>query len=202
MAMCKLVRLALLLEMILFLSGCAHQNPPLPRPIAAHIKAEAISSDQISWDIHGAISVQSKNNVQMGNFTWKQINQRYAINIYGPLNLGSIGIQGLPGRVTLFKPTGSYSAPTPEALMQQQLGWYMPISNMYYWVRGLPAPGKVSRKVRNNSGQLIFLRQEGWNIRFQAFQPVQDMTLPRKIEIENPYLRIKLVITEWNMSSK
>lgn len=152
-----------------------------------------------SWRIQGAVSVSTAQKTQMGSFAWQQMRGRYAINIYGPLNLGSIGIHGMPGYVTLYKPTGTFSARTPEALMQQQMGWYLPISNMNFWVRGLPAPGIAAKQSHDQFGHLVFLQQQGWNIQFQAFQPLGNVDLPRKIVMDNQQLHVKLVIKNWNL---
>ena len=35
---------------------------------------------------------------------------------------------------------GRYEAPSPEALLEEQLGWQLPVSHLVWWVRGLPAP--------------------------------------------------------------
>ncbi len=188
---------------LIILSGCATQiEPPFDHPTYTKKpwKQRRVNlADKTSWEIQGAVSIQSRGKAQMGSFNWKQIQQRYAINIYGPLNLGAIGIQGLPGRVTLFKPTGSFSAATAEALMQQQLGWYLPVSNMRYWIRGIPAPGAKFRQSQDEYGHLVFLSQEGWQIQFSAFKPQGNTDLPRRIVMDNQQLHVKLVINHWNL---
>jgi|LakMenEpi03Aug12_release.lakeMendotaPanAssembly.Ray.scaffolds.fasta_scaffold393973_2 outer membrane lipoprotein LolB len=192
------------LILFLFLYGCATQieppnDNPVYKPLSWH-KRKVHLSDKKRWNIQGAVSIRNRGKTQMGSFTWQQIYDRYAINLYGPLNLGAISIAGNGYQVTLAKPTGRYTAPTPEALMQQQLGWYLPISNMYYWVRGLPAPGKTEKQVRDDYGHLVFLEQQGWNIQFAAFQPCGNADLPRKIILDNHQLHVKLVINNWDMS--
>lgn len=188
----------------LLVSGCATQIEPPIDQATYKMKPWSLRkvnlAEKTRWNIQGAVSIQSRGKTQMGSFTWEQIGQRYAINIYGPLNLGCIGIAGLPGKVTLNKPTGSYSAPTAESLMLQQLGWYLPISNMYYWVRGLPAPGAVAKQLRDEYGHLALLQQQGWRIRFQAFQSHGNADLPRKILMDNQQLHVKLVINNWDIS--
>jgi outer membrane lipoprotein LolB len=187
----------------LFLYGCATQmEPPFDQPTYQRkpwkIRQTKLS-DQTYWDIHGAVSITSRGKTQMGSFAWEQNQSRYAISIYGPLNLGSIRIVGSPGDVTLVKPSGAFSAPSPEALMQQQLGWYLPVSNMVFWVRGLPAPGKTGKQVHDEYGHLVFLQQQGWTIQYQAFEPHDRSDLPRKILMDNQALHVKLVIKNWNL---
>lgn len=185
----------------LFLYGCATQIEPPIDPSAYQVRPWKLRkvnlADKRSWDVQGVAGITSGGKTQMGSFSWKQNNQYYAINFYGPLNLGSIGIQGSPGQVTLNKPTGSYSAPNVETLMQQQLGWYLPVSNMYYWIRGIPAPGPKRMQRMDAYGHLVFLQQQGWNIQFQAFQTRDNTDLPRKIIMDNQQLRVKLVLKDW-----
>lgn len=185
------------------LTGCATQmEPPIDHSsytVKPWKQRRANMSARTRWNIQGSVSVQSRGKTQIGSFNWKQMGQYYVINIYGPLNLGAIEIQGQPGGVTLLKPTGApSSASSPEALMQQQLGWYLPVSNLYFWVRGIPAPGSAKEE-HDQYGHLTFLRQQGWRIQFMAFQSRGNTDLPRKIVMDNQQLHVKLVIHDWNI---
>lgn len=188
---------------ILVLSGCATQmEPPFDHQVYQKQpwKLRKVKlNDQVCWNIRGAVSVTNRGNTQMGTFTWKQVQDRFAINFYGPLNIGAFGIKGAPGSVTLVKPTGSYNAPNAETLMQEQMGWYLPVTNLYYWVRGLPAPGP-SHERYDSYGHLAMLQQQGWTIQYQAYQAQNNADLPRKIIMDNEELHVKLVIKNWNLN--
>lgn len=188
---------------LFILSGCATQmEPPFDHPAYQNKpwKLRKVRlSNTTSWDMSGAVSITSRGNTQMGSFAWQQRGQGYGITMYGPLNLGAIGIQGRPGLVTLIKPTGRFNAPNAETLMQQQLGWYLPISNMYFWVRGLPAPGIKGKSTHDEYGHLITLQQQGWTLQFQAYQNRGDVDLPRKMIMDNQQLHVKLVIKNWDL---
>ncbi len=196
---CLIITCCLLL---VILSGCAHQIAPpfahsIPQSKAGVVKRFA-PANMKNWNIQGAISIQNQNKIQMGSFSWEQVGPRYAINFYGPLNIGAIGIAGQPGKVTLNTPTKSVSARTGEYLMRQELGWYLPVSNLYYWVQGLPAPGLAKTQKQDEDHHLIYLQQQGWTIRYANYQSLTDHSLPHKIWMENSLLRIKLVINHWN----
>lgn len=188
----------------IFLSGCATQmEPPIDHPIYQKQpwKLRKVKlADSVNWTIQGAVSITCRDKTQMGSFTWKQVQNNYVINIYGPLNLGAIGIQGHPGSVTLYKPNGSFSAPNVETLMQKQLGWYLPVANMVYWIRGLPAPGTKGQESYDDFGHLARLQQQGWTIQYQAYQTLNGADLPRKIVMDNEQLHVKLVIKNWDLN--
>ena len=183
----------LLAILALLLAGCATQmEPPFDHPVYQKKpwKLRKLKlNNEVCWNINGVVSITSGGNTQMGSFSWKQFQDRYAISISGPLNIGAISIQGMPGRVTLNRPTGSYSAPNAETLMQQQLGWYLPVTNLYYWVRGLPAPQSKGRESYDNFGHLAVLEQEGWTIQYQAYQTGLNSDLqPRLSWITKNYM--------------
>lgn len=189
---------------IFFTAGCATLSEP-PVDQAAYHKTpwkqrRMNLADLQNWWIQGAVSIQCRGKTDMATFNWKQLGDHYTITLYGPLNLGCISLQGCPGQVTLIKPMGStFSASSAEQLMQRQLGWYLPVSNMYYWVRGLPAPGSSAKQIHDQYGHLVFLGQQGWMINFQAYQSQGNMDLPRKIILDNQALHVKLVISNWNL---
>lgn len=192
------------LLVVLFLSGCATSNAPSGMSSFQnkpwHQRRSHLTKQE-SWNIQGGVSIQNRGKTFMGSFSWKQMHERYAMNISGPLNLGGIRIQGDARSVTLYKSGGVFSAQTPEALMQQQLGWYLPLSNLYYWVRGLPAPGAITTQQQDEYGHLALLQQQGWSIRYGVYQSYsQDhpCDLPHQIIMDNQQLHVKLVINYWN----
>lgn len=199
----KLLYVALILTAV-FLTGCATQmEPPFDHPTYQpepwKLRKVKISRKS-NWFIQGSVGVTNQGKTQIASFSWKQRGVNYAINIYGPLNIGAIGLAGSPGMVTLIKPNGKYTAPNAETLMQQQLGWYLPVSNMYFWIRGLPAPGGINGQSYDNYGHLIDLEQQGWTIHYDSYQAFGDADFPRKIVMDNQALHVKLVIKSWNFN--
>lgn len=151
------------------------------------------------WNLQGAVSVRIKDKTQMGTFGWQQQRDRYTIQIAGPLNLAGVTLRGDRNSVALWRNGRWHYANTPENLMRQQLGWYLPISNMYYWVRGVPAPGILAKEQHDQYGHLISLEQQGWSIRYQAYQTRDNVDLPHTIYLNNQGLHAKMVIKQWQM---
>ena len=107
-------------------------------------------------------------------------------------------------QVTLWESsTNSVSAPTPEALLQERLGWTLPISNLVYWIRGVPAPASAATQVNSlqldTYNHLLHLQQQGWDIQYVSFQIVNNIDLPRIIYLQTQGLKIKIVIKKWEM---
>lgn len=207
MPMISIARSYILFVFAALLSGCTHFQQPSAPTLTAPQKAatagltweqrqQQLNSIQ-GWTIRGSTSIQHQNKTDMASLTWTQQSRNYNISLFGPLSIGRVSVIGNPNSVTLAqtnKPTAS--AANPEQLMQKQLGWQLPVSNFYYWVRGIPAPGAHHTQL-DNQNHLIALSQQGWNIRYNGYMTVQGLDLPRTIELTNPKLRIKVVIRNW-----
>ena len=70
----------------------------------------------------------------------------FDIRLSGPLGRGAARPTGRPDAVSLeVAGQGRFEADSPEALVEAQLGWQLPVSHLLWWVRGLPAPDSRSR---------------------------------------------------------
>lgn len=151
------------------------------------------------WYMQGAVSFTIKDKTQIGTFTWQQQRDQYRIQIAGPLNLAGATIQGGANNVALWKGGQWHYSSTAENLMKQQLGWYLPVSNLYYWVRGIPAPGVPAEEKHDQFGHLTSLQQQGWSIVYKAYETRNNVDLPRTIYLNNQGLHAKMVIKDWQM---
>ncbi len=201
----NVVRLFALLILITSLAGCMS---PKPASTAAENKTITWSQrkqdlQQITrWQANGAIAIRDQQQAQSASVKWQQQSQStFAIRLFGPLGVGNTIIIGKPGNVTLTTPENkTYTATSSEALLQQQTGWQLPISNLYYWVRGLPAPGSKPQMKLDPYNHLRTLQQSGWNILYQRYTAVKGKDLPSKITMTNGPITAKLIINRWVLS--
>ena len=83
------------------------------------------------------------------------------------------------------------------SLMQQELGWTLPVDGLHFWVLGVPVPDVAAEWVVDSQGRLEWLEQDGWRIEFSSYQTVAGLQLARKIRLNNASLRIRLVLDHW-----
>lgn len=185
------------------LAGCASNEPPDDNiPFGQGNPAlwsqyqqqlEAINS----WSIQGKIGIHSPNKSGSGTLYWLQNQQSYDIRLAGPLGRGATHLSGQPGSVHLESGQGTYLASSPEELVDQQTGWQLPVSNLLYWIRGLPAPGSHARLWLNPDSQLALLQQDGWQVHYQSYGNFSGRRLPERLKLESPDLEVVLVIKQW-----
>lgn len=150
------------------------------------------------WSLRGSFSIHYANRTDIASYQWQQNYDNYQIKISSPLNLVHLDLYGNRQQITLQKSTHEiYTAATPEELLQQQVGWELPIANLVYWIKGMPAP-ESSYKIKLDSyNHLVALKQQGWLIGYPTFTTINGIDLPHTINLENPQLKIRMVVKEW-----
>ncbi|KTD33163.1 molecular chaperone LolB [Legionella nautarum] len=163
---------------------------------AASSSASRISS----WDISGAMAARSKNKGWSASVNWVQRGaSQYQIRLSGPLGSGTVLISRSGGAVTLRDGPKTASSSNAESLLKQQTGVSLPVSNLYYWVRGIPAPGSVKGEKRDASGHLVQLRQGGYTIQYLQYTSAGGASLPTSVRLQGNGIFIKMVIKSWRV---
>ena len=189
------------------LTACA-PPPPLvsslpPARMAEHPSAIHQSvADLASWTITGAIAAKQKNKAWSASLTWQQFSaKQYLIRLFGPLGGGTLLLEK-KGALIIYRDGQKILKSTDaEHLFAQETGFHFPIDNLYYWVRGLAAPGVTHTTQYNPDGQLFTLIQAGYTLHYTAYKTVDNLVLPTKIQLENQEGTVKLVIKHWQIST-
>lgn len=203
----------LIISVCVLLTGCASlQKPSTPAASTAAATPQAAAKPttweqhlsevkQInSWALRGSVSISHTNKTDLASLRWQQQPGNYNIMLSGPLSIGRVGLSGSEGSVTLAQSgKQSVTAASAEQLMQQQLGWQLPVSNMYYWVRGIPAPGGKPRMQMDAQNHLTQLAQQGWLINYSGYKQVNQVDLPGTVSLSNPRLQVRVVIKSWTI---
>lgn len=198
-----LMRLLLIIFISILLSSCItlpadqgalHQNVSWPTRVKHIEKIQA-------WQLYGAIAIKTSQAGQAASFNWQQqANQHYTIGLYGPLGAGRVTLIGTPNQVSLTANGKQYHAKTPESLMQDVLGWQLPVHNLYYWIRGIPAPNLPATRQFDAANRLSKLEQQGWQVTYLQYTGVNGVDLPTKIMLKNQQLSVKVVLSSWQLT--
>ncbi len=190
-----------------FLTACSPPPPvvsSLPAaPMVEHPSAKHQSAaDLASWRITGAIAAKKKNKAWSASLTWQQFSaNQYLIRLFGPLGGGTMIIEKKGALITYRDGQKILKSTDADQLLAQETGFHLPIHHLYYWVRGLAAPGVTHKSQFNQDGQLIALTQAGYTLHYTAYTTVDNLVLPTKIQLENQEGTVKLVIKHWQIST-
>lgn len=153
---------------------------------------------QERWQLSGKIGLRAPQLAESAYVNWRQCGDRFDVRISGPLGQTVARIDGRGEQLTLqFEGREPMTTSEPEALMQQQLGWSLPIRALRYWVRAQAAPGGDA-EFSGPPQQPNTLQQQDWQIDYLAYHQNGATTLPAKLRLTGrSNLQATLLINEW-----
>lgn len=141
--------------------------------------------------VQGVFAVITAQNAQSGHFTWMQTGNDFTLELYGPLGLGATVLIKNADQVHLKTAQGAtYEASSPEALLQQVLGWSMPVSGFTQWLWGEPDPAAPFTATYDTDHRILTLAQEGWSIAYVW----QNASAPARITLTGNGIQVKIAI--------
>ena len=193
----SIAKAAVLLPLVL-LAACASRPPAGP---AGPADAAALMALE-HWQVSGKVGLRQNGTGNSARLDWQQSGAAYTISLNGPLGLGAIRIEGDADGVTVTNKEGTHQAASPEALIERLSGWQIPVSELVYWVRGLPAPELPVLATEMAHGRLQRLSQAGWQIEYREYQWADGLLLPAKIVLERPQTRLTLLLKHWQTGAE
>lgn len=183
--------------LLIALTGCQ----TTPRQSSGGAQQEKLLYRIKHWEAEGKIAIQMANDRQSASFKWAQDNGDYAIHLFGPFGQGATWLRRTSRGVVLESAkAGTHKAASAETLMENVLGWQVPVSNLQFWLRGLPAKKpKPDNSARDQAGFLSLLNQEGWQVAYSRHEHFDGWWLPTRIQAERDDLKLTLVIKRWRL---
>ncbi|WP_462381988.1 lipoprotein insertase outer membrane protein LolB [Pseudomonas sp. Marseille-QA0892] len=196
-----LARSLIITLMLAFLGGCAGigqheavEGQGDSKRWSAH-KARVTALD--GWQINGKVGIRAPRDSGSGTLFWLQRQDYYDIRLSGPLGRGAARLTGRPGAVVLDSSEGRFEAGSAEELLARQVGWQLPVSNLLWWIRGLPAPDSKSRVTLDGNSHLAALEQDGWKVAYTRYADFNGYALPERLTLTGRDIEVTVVVKEW-----
>lgn len=208
--MLKLLKFTIIGLMALIITACASTpaGNPFNQPMSWPARAK-MQHSVTHWRTKGSmgISVNGKSGIAYVDWYLKNKNT-YAIDLSGPLGIGDTLLESTPQNVQLLK-QGNLIAQSSNAdqLLEQELGWSLPVENLYYWIRGIPAPNLRAKMTWDQYNHLQTLKQQGWSVEYLQYTRIPNslpgLDLPTEIVLTyptpDPTLKFKINIASWQV---
>ncbi|ALL63152.1 Outer membrane lipoprotein LolB precursor [Paraburkholderia caribensis MBA4] len=186
---------------IVALSGCASVKPQGPSTSNA---ATAVTA-QTSRAYHGRFAVQyvDQNGQQRnayGNFDWQERGDTVTLQLRNPLGQTMAIVTSSPSAATLELPNRQpLTADNVSTLMQNALGFALPVEGLRYWLQPSVAPTSKATTERDpqQETRLKEIQQDGWTIDYIAYADAPAAGVKRvNLARTEPPLDIKLVLDQ------
>ncbi|HEY9135414.1 MAG TPA: lipoprotein insertase outer membrane protein LolB [Pseudomonadales bacterium] len=203
------------MSLALLISGCAlfptakpvqPQTSPSPEQSLQAFNQHAKRLAQFdAWALSARVGVKSPQGAYSGNLEWIQNQDNFSITVSGPLGQGTSIIEGTAEEVTLTNgKTGEITRGEPTALMNQALGWSLPMDYLKLWIKGHPGTAKLNHNptsdiTLNNENTLALLNHANWHLEYSRYQTgTYNIPLPHKVVASNPALKLTFIIKNWS----
>ncbi|HCS26686.1 MAG TPA: outer membrane lipoprotein LolB [Spongiibacteraceae bacterium] len=173
---------AALILVFSLLSACS-STPPQPASTSG-------------WGFNGKVGLWAYGEQESANVEWQDCDSSYLVRLSGPLGVGSALVYGNDSGVSLHRGSDdTLYADSPEALLAS-MGWYLPVSHLRYWLKGLPSPDSPYQREPQSVDALTSLSQSGWRIAY-TYQSGQIT----RISMQDDNIRLKWIIRNWHESA-
>jgi len=194
------------LFLMLFIGGCSSVMVSSPEDgehtnflYQAHAQNLAAISH---WRLAGRISLDDGEQGGSGRLRWSVTPNTSELDFQGAMGRGAWRLSIDPQGALLREADGSEQhAKDVNVLIQQRIGWPIPLDALQWWVRGLAAPGLVEQKQLNNDGLLVSLEQFGWTVNFSRYDSGAGQALPVRLKATHENYRVKLAVSQWQAGS-
>lgn len=160
------------------------------------------ASELSTWKVVGKIGVRSPTQTFTAAINeWKQTDDVYQMKLSSTFfGLGASQLVGNEQFLTVYQDDEApLMSDNPDQLLDEALKLPLPIQYIKYWVRGLPAPDQAHELLVSASGTPKSLAQHGWELSFDKFHQLDDITLPKKIKLKRKTMSITLFIGSWSI---
>ena len=183
------------------LSGCASlpELVPSERETATwRTHSRALARFQ-NWTMVGALVVRTAGEATRVAVRWRQARTTYRVRFSALLGAGLFELEGSETTVEArFADGRRIQAESPETLLEQEVGWSVPLDGLRYWLVGTPAPGETATAMElDDRGRLARLEQAGWTVIYEEYGDLDGLSLPERIRFSSEAIDATVVVRRW-----
>lgn len=187
---------------VILLAGCrgVAVKPTDQANEQAYLERVGVMETWAAWGLRGKISLDDGEDGGSGNLSWSVEPGQSELDFRAALGRGAWNLRIRPGLAVLTEANGDRQvAPDLDTLMQERIGWPVPVEALEWWVRGVAAPGPVDDREIDESGLLVRLEQFGWKVAYDRYTRKEMTPMPRKLNATKQEYRVKLAISQWRL---
>ena len=181
-------------------AGCATTPRPSAEPLADPVTfLQSRERFELEGRVAGAVGGEGFN----AQLDLKQRGAESELVLRSPLGFGSATIRTDGQRLEYRSSRGDVlEGDEGLAAIAARLGFEPPVRSLRYWLMGVPDPGGTAPVIGEGAPPGSF-EQQGWRVSVAEWKPTTVpagvVPLPRRITLERPPVRLRVVVDEWKL---
>jgi outer membrane lipoprotein LolB len=150
------------------------------------------------YSLEGRVAVAANGQGFSASLRYQQQPLRSNLALDGPLGIGGLRV-ALDGQdLEIATSRGEkLDGDAARAELERRLGFALPLSELRWWLLGVPAPGEVSVDQNADSGEIRGFTQSGWRVSINTRAAALGFSLPQRLTAEREGARLKLLVERW-----
>ncbi len=198
--------------LIVLLSACQHIEPQQNNSEwltdeTTFVQRKTDFASQSAWQYSAKVGVVTEQVQEQANIIWNYSDQANSVRLFGPLGIGQVKLEFDQYGVQLSDSKGIlHSGLASEGVNAQKLladitKLPIPIDALAYWLFVLPDPDHAFSYQQDEQGNVVGLKQLGWQIQFSDYRDYAGNRLPRRLtatrDSQTDPVTVKLVTKGW-----
>jgi len=181
--------------------GCRTLPPPPipgPGPDAPWPEQRAALEKLDRYSLNGRVAVAANGQGFSASLRYEQLPRRSNLALDGPLGIGGLRVVLDGDDLQISTSRGEkLDGEAARAELERRLGFALPLSELRWWLLGIPAPGDVNVNPDGGTDEIKEFTQSGWRVSINARAAGLGFSLPQRLTAEREGARLKLLVEHW-----
>jgi outer membrane lipoprotein LolB len=151
------------------------------------------------FELKGRVAVAAGTEGFNARLRWTQDGRQTRMSLDGPLGAGGVQVTSDGTDLSIVTSRGEkLNSDAARAELTNRLGFDPPIASLRYWILGVPQPDQPAQEALDPQQRLATLQQNGWQIEYNDYMPVNGEWLPSRLTLQREGVRLRVIVDGWN----
>jgi outer membrane lipoprotein LolB len=150
------------------------------------------------YGLNGRVAVAANGQGFSATLRYQQQPRSSHLALDGPLGMGGLRVNLEGEGIAIATSRGEkLDGQAARDELERRLGFQLPLTELRWWLLGVPAPGEASINQDGGSGEIRDFTQNGWRVSINSRAAGLGFALPQRLTAEREGARLKLFVEHW-----